>query len=241
MRGAAGLVGAAVVAACAGWAAGDVSRGVLTADVSIAAPGLFGGDAFAAVINPDAVDIYPGGIGPVNDSGVLFGPVDEPYAFAFEGLPVYAIVDGAGGPVSYGAPLFAPDGQGGQDLGAPLFALSFVGSLSLTLEHTGGGEYGVVQGVFTLAGGGAIGVEGSIAFDLPPWGEPNFLWYGVGWTAIDLFGPGLAIVSNDEAWGGNGWPGATLDKNFFPIPAPAVPAAVGLGVLLANGRRRGGG
>lgn len=231
------LTAGALVAAVAYSAGGALAGGVFTADVSIWSPTLFGGEAFAAVINPDAVDIYPGGVEVVNTSGLLTGPVGAPSSFSYEALPVYALVNASGGAVSFAEPLFGDDGQGGQDLSAPLFALSHVGWLSMVLAHAGGGFYEIADGFFEAGGGGVIGLGGSILFNLPPWGEPNFFWYGVGWTALNISGHEFSMVSTDEAWIGNGWPGSTLDKNFFPIPAPA--AAVVLGGLMLEVRRRG--
>jgi hypothetical protein len=231
------LTAGALVAAVACSAGGAIGGGVFTADVSIWSPTLFGGEAFAAVINPDAVDIYPGGVEVVNTSGLLTGPVGAPSSFSYAALPVYALVDASGGAVSFADPLFGDDGLGGQDLSDPLFMLSHVGWLSMVLAHSGGGLYQVVEGFFDFSGGGVSGVGGSILFDLPPWGEPNFFWYGVGWTALQISGHEFSMVSTDEAWVGNGWPGATLDKNFFPIPAPS--GAVVLGGLLLGVRRRG--
>lgn len=215
-----------------------ITGGVFTADVEITSDVLFGGMPFAAVINPDAVDIYPGGTGPVNTSGYLEGPIAQPALFSYIELPVYAILDQSGAPIAYDTPLFADDGLGGQDLGAPLFTLSAIGVLSFEAVDDGGGAYELTAGVLET-GLGSIAIRGSFQLDLPPWGEPNFLWYGLGANAVDFRGAVdlFSMASMDDQWLGNGWPGPTLDKNFFPVPAPATLAGLGLGVLATRRRR----
>lgn len=231
------VCGALALSVSAGLVSADVSGGILTADVEITADALFGGASFAAVINPDGVDNYPGGTGPVNLSGYLHGPVNQPFMFFYVDLPVYAILDAAGAPIAYDTQLFGVGAGGEPDFQDPLFTLSQVGTLTFDAIYNGLDAYDVAGGFVTMDGQ-VINLLGDARIETPPGGQPNFLWYGMGEDALALFGDQgvFDITSNDAKWMGNGWPGVTLDKNFFQIPAPAT---IWLPVLLgAGGSRR---
>ncbi|MBZ0173369.1 MAG: hypothetical protein K8E66_13375, partial [Phycisphaerales bacterium] len=207
------VCGAAALSVSAGLVTADISGGILTADVEITADVLFGGASFAAVINPDAVDNYPGGTGPVNMSGYLHGPVAQPFMFFYVDLPVYAILDAAGAPIAYDTQLFGVGPGGEPNFQAPLFTLSQVGTLTFDALHTGLNSYDAAGGFETMDGR-VINLFGDARIECPPGGQPSFLWYGMGADALALFGDQevFDITSNDAQWMDNGWPGVTLDK-----------------------------
>lgn len=231
-----------ILAAAGGYAAAAIVAepgGVFTADIEMSVPSLFGGEPFPAVINPDAD--HPDKIGPTNDSGALTGPIDLPTTFAYTGLPVYAIVDPSGMPWDSTTPLFADDGMGGEDRSQPLFNLQHIGDLTLSLERVplrNGTVYYPFDSFFDVFTELSVyPVGGQVMMDTPPFGAPNFLWYGLGEVSLNA-GP-IAAASNDAQWT-SGWPGTTLDKNFFPfIPAPGSALLIVLGgVALAGFRGR---
>jgi hypothetical protein len=215
----------------------DGTLGVLTADVDMASSELFGGAPFAAVVNPDAV--YPGAVGPVNTSGIFMGDAVRPDRFIYTDLPVYAIVDSAGNPLGYADPLFGTNDTGGDDFSSPLFELSLVGRLSLDYVWEDDRYYRLDAGSFVHDGSGSVAaLSGGVEF-LAPFGAPNFLWYGIGGVGLDLYDNAgvFGMIGNDDLWE-SGWPGATLDKNFFPVPNPGAMLTLGAGALLVARRRR---
>lgn len=213
------------------------TSGILTADVEIASTELFGGLAFPAVVNPDAM--YPGVVQGVNTSGVFFGNAEQPDRFLYTNLPVYAITDGSGIPLSHEDPLFALDGDGDQDLASPLFELSLVGMMSLEFSLESDRFYRVDSGFFRHdTSGSVVMLSGGTVF-FEPFGSPDFLWYGIGGLGLDLYDDfGMfGMLGNDDLWS-SGWPGATLDKNFFPVPGPGSITALGIGLIIGQRRRR---
>jgi len=213
--------------------------GVLTADVELTVPGVNGGNPFAAVINPDYGELY--GAGLVNATGVFTGDRDAPDTFSYVDVPIYAIVPYDTSlviplpetfvPWDYAEPLF---GTGGSD--DRLFSFAPVGRMTLHLQHDEGGLYTEDGGVYAAdVNDDYFYFMGSITFGLPPGGWPNYLWYGV--NEID-FGQAVIINQNDSKWESSGWPGVTLDKNFFPTPEPATLSLLALGGLMALRRRR---
>lgn len=232
------------VAAFGGAAArADFIGGTLTADVALSVPGLNGGNPFPAVINPDYImDLT------VNVTGSLTGSLADPTAFGYAALPVYAIVPHQADLVTslpapfiawaYSDPLFTGVSH---DLVDRDFSLALVGELTLVLQRAGVGQYGVASGTFRDVVNDVLhDLAGEVDFPVPPWGPPdfNFAWYDVGYVDLSS-STGVAIGLNDGAWT-DGWPGATLDKNFFPTPEPAtlsLLAAGGLGALLRRRRR----
>ena len=215
--------------------------GVLTADVQMYVPTLFSGAPFPAVINPDAD--HPDKLFPTNTSGVFTGDMNAPDTFEFIGLPVYAIVDDTGAPWNYADPLFGPLPTRGPGLDEPLFSLMHIGNMMLSLIHQGGGVYVEDAGLFyDVINQANYPLSGMVEFALPPTGPPNYLWYGMDGSSINLLDlprtAAITIASNDGQWA-SGWPGATLDKNFFPIPSPATVVLGGLGIAAGSRRRRG--
>jgi hypothetical protein len=231
------LCAGAALCVSAALALAQGTSGILTADVEIASPELFGGLAFPAVINPDAM--YPGAVQGVNMSGVFLGSAERPDRFIYTDLPVYAITDGSGNPLTYEDPLFAIDGDGDDDFASPLFELSLVGMLSLDFVLESDRFYRVDSGSFRHdTSGSLVMLSGGTVF-FEPFGSPDFLWYGIGGLGLDLydnFGM-FGMLGNDDLWS-SGWPGATLDKNFFPVPGPGSITALGIGLIIGQ-RRRG--
>lgn len=229
---------AGAVVAASGAARADSIAGILTADVDMASPELFGGTPFAAVVNPDAV--YPGAVQGVNVSGVAIGPTERPDQFVYMDLPVYAVVDSAGSPWAYGDPLFAIGGDGNEDRGSPLFELAFVGSLSLDFRLETDRYYSLLTGSFVHdQSGSVVQLAGGAEF-LEPFGAPSFLWYGLGGIGLSLYDASFGafgMMGNNDLWS-SGWPGVTLDKNFFPIPSPASLTLLVLGGVFASRRTR---
>jgi hypothetical protein len=221
-----------VVALGAAAARADLMAGVLTIDVELSMPSVNGGDPFAAVVNPD----YHGDL-TVDQSGLQFGPIDDPDAFMFMMPPVYAIVPRQDDLVvalpdpftawNYADPLFSGDPA---ELDSRNFSLALVGYMSLILERTSEGEYAAsLAQIHDVIGGVTRDMIGSVIFSVPPWGDEfDFAWYGV--LELDLHGENdVAMSPSDGLWADNGWPGVTLDKNFFPIPEPATLALLALG------------
>jgi hypothetical protein len=122
--------------------------GVFTADISMSISGINGGNAFAAVINPDLGFLYD--LGLVNTSGVWTGDVNEPTSFSFTGLQIYAIVPYSTEAIvplpsdftswDYGDMLYDPNPYGDRQ-----YSLALLGTLSLTAEQ---GTYHITEGTF---------------------------------------------------------------------------------------------
>jgi hypothetical protein len=212
-----------------------LTGGNLSADISLQVPGVNQGKPFPAIVGPDYIgrDLDPSL--PPGTSGVMTGPTSRPTRFHYKKLPVLAIVPFDKGlvaplpksfvPWDYSQPLFKGDSTALRDR---CFSLAHIGSLTLTLEADGEG-YLVSQVKFQdTIGNKEYQLTGTAAVGLPPRGaEQGFLWYGVNGLSLHSADNAVKMDLNDASWktvgpGGqvrNGWPGALLDKNFFPLEA----------------------
>jgi|GEM_PF-4898854 len=225
-----------------------IGGGVLTFDVEMTLPDFNGGAPFPAVVNPDYAELYS--MGMVDESGFALGFPFAPDEFIYGGevgLPVYTFVPAEAELV---VPLFNPEEFTPWDYAEPLFgsgtdpatrnfSLARVGGMGFDCLHTGGGDYEiggggffseVTWGEYDLAGGG-------ISFGLPPSAPGGWVWYDVhdvsitaagvqvGFPEFAAAGVGdppldeMTMTLNNHLWT-SGWPGATLDKNFFPADLP---------------------
>jgi len=233
-----------LVAACASLVAvvlgsgqilADGTGGVLTLDVEMSVESIDFGLPFPAVINPDYTELYD--LGLVNTSGEYTGNSGAPDMFTFTELPVYAIVPWEEDlivsmpepffPWWYDDPLF--NAGVGTNMEERNFSLAPIGRLTIDLhydgEDMGVANYGGPGTYFDdYEGGMPTPVEVHAAFGVPPWGEPDFLWYDVhGFDALGMMPGAPGIWDNNDMWSDmfvNGWPGATLDKNFFGTGGP---------------------
>jgi len=212
----------------------DGTGGVLTLDVEMSVETINDHEPFPAVINPDYDELYD--LGLVNTSGEYTGDYHTPDMFTFTDLPVYAIVPNMGplvlpglpepfSPWPYDDPLF--NAGVGTNMAERNFSLAPIGRLTIELhydwEDMGVADYGGPGTYFDdYAGGVPIPVEVMAAFTVPPWEEPDFLWYDVyGFSAIEFMDLAVTIDGPDQMWPlDNGWPGTVLDKNFFGTGGP---------------------
>ncbi len=226
-----------VSSACTSQAAIVEPGGVLTADLEMTVAGLFDGAAFPAVLNPDAS--HPDKVMVTNESGLLTGHEALPTTFSYVGMPLYAVVDATGTPWDYLEPLYDDDGMGNEDRSSPRFSLELIATLDMTLERPEPRTlvpYTIRDATLDVPGIGLFPLAGSFEINVPASGPPNFWWYGVGSIAFE--GGPVSAVDNDASWT-TGWPGTTLDKNFFPfVPAPGAGVLLALAVGAPATRRR---
>jgi hypothetical protein len=210
-----------------------LTGGNLSADIALQMSGVNQGKPFPAILGPDYIGRDTDASLPCGTSGMMAGPVGRPTGFHYEKLPVLAIVPfdknlvaplpKAFVPWDYSQPLFKGDSTGLPDR---RFSLAHVGWLTLTLLAEGDG-YAVSRAVFhdTVANK-ECPLTGTAAVGLPPRGaEQGFLWYGVKGLSLHSADNAVKMDLNDASWrsagpggqGRNGWPGALLDKNFFPL------------------------
>jgi hypothetical protein len=210
-----------------------MTGGNLAADISLQMPSVNRGKPFPAILGPDYIGRDTDASLPRGTSGVMTGPPSRPTRFHYEKLPILAIVPfdknlvaplpKAFVPWDYSQPLFKGDSTGLPDR---LFSLAHVGWLALTLEADGEG-YSVSHAVFhDTVRNKEYKLTGTAAVGLPPRGaEQGFFWYGVKGLSLHSADNAVKMDLNDASWktagaggnGRNGWPGALLDKNFFPL------------------------
>jgi len=208
-----------------------VSGGNLAADISLQVPSVNQGKPFPAILGPDYIGRDQDASLPRGTSGVMTGPTSRPTSFHYKELPVLAIVPfdknlvaplpKAFAPWDYSQPLFKGDSTALPDR---RFSLAHVGWMTLTLEADGQG-YSVSHATFhDTVGNKEYQLSGTAVVGLPPSGA-GYLWYGVNGLSLHSADNAVKMDLNDASWktagsggqGRNGWPGALLDKNFFPL------------------------
>jgi hypothetical protein len=210
-----------------------LTGGNLSADISLQVPGVNQGKPFPAILGPDYIGGDTDAGLPCGTSGVMTGPTGRPTSFYYKQLPVLAIVPfdknlvaplpKAFVPWDYSRPLFK---EGSTALKDRRFSLAHVGWMTLTLAAEGDG-YAVSRAVFhDTVGKKEYPLTGTAVVGLPPRGaEQGFLWYGVKGLSLHSADNAVKMDLNDASWKTagpdgqvrNGWPGALLDKNFFPL------------------------
>ena len=239
------LLGLAVTASLPAATEAEIAGGLLTADVALSVPGINGGQAFPAVINPDNYR-FMGDLD--NDSGVLTGDYNDPDTFSYTDLPIYTPVPWeADVIVPFPAP-FTPWDYATRlfdelDREEREFSLALVGTLIFT-AYKQESPYDVPAATFhDVVNDATYNLSGSVDFGTPPSGYPSYFYYsvdGISLQEVTLLNNAVltSIQQSNDPWGSNGWPGVVADKNLFPVPEPAAALLVILGGMMVCVSRR---